>query len=304
MRKKGKPKASRATPPELSTVAVATRALTKAATGEPGARARRSAVQLAGASAARAALGGHPPVEAVMLALFGGLGVLLGFSLDAAIDARKERGRAFVDGLREAYARDDADADAIDEVLQERARDPVVAEAIFEAVKRFFDAPSAEAAPALGRLLGEYIRDKREADHVFRGVARLLADLSTSEIRTLRAFATAARTHPGRAHATQATHVHVGLARDRRDEATVLVGGPSQPDSSIPETSALVEFGPHQSTSRVVCALRSNLIADDGFSVTVSTKDAEPDAPSFGQEWHIEVIVPLDAVDTLARILM
>lgn len=229
-----------------------------------------------------------------MLALFGGLGVLLGFSLDAAIDARKERGRAFVDGLREAYARDDADADAIDEVLQERARDPVVAEAIFEAVKRFFDAPSAEAAPTLGRLLGEYIRDKREADHVFRGVARLLADLSTDEIRTLRALAQAVQTWPWE---TTATHVHIATSAGAADEVWLYPGNAAVIDRregrELDDQRRVLDR--HTHARLVALALRARGLGDESHTFPVA------DGP--GHVWTVEAIVGRPTLDTIARIL-
>lgn len=76
----------------------------------------------------------------------------------------------------------------IEAALQESAD---ARETVWTAAKELIDAVDLEAVEVIGSITAEYLRDKRQVDVFFRGSVRMLADLSSVELRALRVLVTA-----------------------------------------------------------------------------------------------------------------
>lgn len=62
-------------------------------------------------------------------------------------------------------------------------------EAVWTAAKELIDAITLEAVEVIGSITAEYLREQRAVDIFFRGAVRMLADLSSAELRELRVLA-------------------------------------------------------------------------------------------------------------------
>lgn len=71
-------------------------------------------------------------------------------------------------------------------IIEAHSDEPFVRETILESVRRMLESVSDEAVEVLGSITADYIGSNRAPDPFFRGVARLVADLESSEISDLR----------------------------------------------------------------------------------------------------------------------
>ena len=83
------------------------------------------------------------------------------------------------------YAGQDADAATAVADLDEHAHEDWAKPLIFETLRRLNDALDDAVLPAMGRLLRAYISEGQPIDNVYRGLARVLADVSGEEFVSL-----------------------------------------------------------------------------------------------------------------------
>jgi hypothetical protein len=142
----------------------------------------------AGAAATVAGLGvGLAAGPAAGLAAAGAVGGgLAGMATTWLARRRERRWAAWV----HAYfnAADDVDPALVEAELHAKGQDPLIQDVVLEGARALDEALADVTVPALARLTREYVSGGKPADAFFRGVRRVLADLSVAEFETLRGF--------------------------------------------------------------------------------------------------------------------
>lgn len=123
---------------------------------------------------------------AILATLFGTLGTVFTIGIDAAVAARADAARRFLDEVTRRYRQAGVTESEVKGLLEAHAERPATREAIFEAARRLMDAAAPEVAVPMGTLFAEYTADERPPDAFYRGVMRCLADLSSEEYATFR----------------------------------------------------------------------------------------------------------------------
>jgi hypothetical protein len=140
-------------------------------------------IAAAGAAAVEAATvgAGAAPLVIAFLAMFpGAVQLVVAHAANAQRNRAGRLWRAFV----HAFGADSTPAEAAG-YLEAHAAEPHVYESVTAAVRAMLDAFADEAVPALGAIAAVYTREKTRPDGFFRGFARLVTDLSSSEYRQL-----------------------------------------------------------------------------------------------------------------------
>lgn len=139
----------------------------------------------AGATAAiAAATATAAPASAAVWAT---IPTVLGGICDVAMNWKRLEAQKFWDDLRANIATDaGVTPEEAEAHIQLRAEDPRFRDAILRSVRALMDAVDGAATVPLARLVAEYERDGAMADALFRGVARLLSELSRTELKELR----------------------------------------------------------------------------------------------------------------------
>lgn len=154
----------------------------------PGATALRGTVETierAGAAALAASMTAADPRDALARAAVAGSAVTLLSTAKALwsdwMDARQEQ---WLRHLIEKVSPDDLK----DIVENQIKHDPRKKSAILESLRALSQALDDAVIPALAALTAEYIRDDKAADGFFRGITRLLSDISAEELDSLRSL--------------------------------------------------------------------------------------------------------------------
>lgn len=74
------------------------------------------------------------------------------------------------------------------ESVEERLNDPDAMGVVVESLRNLVDALDPVVVPALGALVGDYLRAKKPADWFLRGASRMLAEMNAAEFRALQAW--------------------------------------------------------------------------------------------------------------------
>lgn len=121
---------------------------------------------------------------ALLVALFPQ--VIAAFS-EVAMRRMRKRADLFYRSIVDRWARDANITEAeVAGLLEAHKEDPNIADAVWRAVRELMEAPSDDAAIPLGVIAADYARSGRAADSFFRGVVRLLSELSSLEMSELR----------------------------------------------------------------------------------------------------------------------
>ncbi|HLM74024.1 MAG TPA: hypothetical protein VK459_15065 [Polyangiaceae bacterium] len=118
-------------------------------------------------------------------------GALAGASLDKALDAlgglvfayRKERRRLWLDRALRTKA-----GEQLQDAIRGELPDPRLVANIAESITAVDQAIADSAVPALAELLGQYQGPPPQPDWYFRGMNRVLRDVSEEEVHSLRAL--------------------------------------------------------------------------------------------------------------------
>jgi hypothetical protein len=135
---------------------------------------------------------GQTPTFGAALAGAGAVGnALFGEAGRAYLEALPRRRKIFY----EAYLQGRSVDPELDEAkLHAESSDPIVQQLVIEAARLIGEALVDAVVPAMARLTRAYAAERRPADAFFRGMRRVLTDLSEQEFRDLRALLEAA--HP------------------------------------------------------------------------------------------------------------
>lgn len=104
-----------------------------------------------------------------------------------AANAQSKRARRLWEQYVKSFGGDATPEEAAGYV-EAHASEPHVYESVTAAVRAMLDAVSEEVVPVLGALAATYSRDKVRPDAFFRGLARLVAELSAAEYHQLRSI--------------------------------------------------------------------------------------------------------------------
>lgn len=150
-------------------------------------------VAVGGAAATLATTTAVPAVAVIAgAALANGAGSILALFQDVAANRRRAR----VTRWAEAMFSSPEEASAFEQDYKLRAENPDFQQLIVEGLRAIDDAIDEAVVPALGRLMGEFLTSKPDA--FFRGVRRLLSDLTSGELFELEQLLQALR-HPATA---------------------------------------------------------------------------------------------------------
>lgn len=140
-----------------------------------------------GAAAAAAATYASPAGAAVAAGLAALVPLTLGLIHDFAWNHKRREAAAWWHAFLQLTADEsNTTPEAVEEHLQQLADKPHVREPIFRALKALLDSVDGAAVLPLARLTAEYYGDARTPDSLFRGAARLVAELGASELSELR----------------------------------------------------------------------------------------------------------------------
>jgi hypothetical protein len=135
-----------------------------------------------GAEAAAAVMTGAEIVPAVAVPLAGKFTELIANLLHSR---SRRRMNAFAIGYLEGAS--GVDQELVEAQLHARSEDPAVQELVLESARALAEALADSVVPVMARLTRLYITNERPADGFFRGVRRLLTDLTEPEFRDFRA---------------------------------------------------------------------------------------------------------------------
>ncbi len=145
-----------------------------------------SATAIAGGAGAALAAGASPLVAGLLGAGAGTAGPLLAMVGGWLQEKRERRLSGF---LGEYYrAGPAADPDAVEAELHARSEDPLIQELVIEGLRAVDEVLADAVVPVLARLTREYVSNARGADWFFRGVRRVLSDLTNEEFEALRSI--------------------------------------------------------------------------------------------------------------------
>ena len=144
-----------------------------------------NAVIVASTSAGVAALssGASPGAAALLAAVVPGASLVVRWTNERMARRFKRFLDAFLEGDQVALSPEDVEAK-----LGEAGADPRAREAILEALRAASDALADVVVSPLARLVRTYALEKRGPDVFFRGMRRVLTDLSEDEFEALREF--------------------------------------------------------------------------------------------------------------------
>ena len=83
---------------------------------------------------------------------------------------------------------DDLAAERLGRTLEEQADEPWVKRVVIESIRRVDESLDDAIIPSLGRLAREYLNEHLPPDGFFRGLSRMLSDLSGEEFRALQSL--------------------------------------------------------------------------------------------------------------------
>jgi hypothetical protein len=126
--------------------------------------------------------------EAAAASLHSAIGKLFQAAFDRRDQLEAANWAAFIDALLAGQK----DPRVVSELLAHAAENPVVQDLLAEAARLISDCLAPSVVPPIGKLVGEYSRESRKADGFFRGMRRLLTDLTEEEFRELRTILGAA----------------------------------------------------------------------------------------------------------------
>jgi hypothetical protein len=140
----------------------------------------------------------------------------------------------------------------ITKLINERAADPALQGVVLDHVRHLLDAVDDCVVPALGTLAAQYLCKGRPVDDYFRGLSRVLCDLSFREFRGLQSLAN------GLANLGWSTPIRVYLA-PRQEDMSVIVRPASGPgsDDEPPVVQRVV------SARRLIYLLKIQGLAED-----------------------------------------
>jgi hypothetical protein len=107
---------------------------------------------------------------------------LVGGAFNFLLTLTARRWHLWYDAYLDGKAQDPA---LVEAQLHAEAEDPVVQELVVENARALAEALTDSVVPVLARLTREYRAAKRRPDAFFRGMRRMLSDLSEDEFRTL-----------------------------------------------------------------------------------------------------------------------
>lgn len=136
-----------------------------------------------GAGAASSAVAGSGALLAGFFALFP---AAVGLMIWAGFEWRKSRATSWWQSVCESGWETPEEVQGILEANQEHAW---ARETVLESVRRLLEAVDDAAAAPLGSLAAEYVKSRTAPDWFFRGLARMLAELSRAELQELSALA-------------------------------------------------------------------------------------------------------------------
>jgi hypothetical protein len=128
------------------------------------------------------AVGTGPATALVLASLAPATSLLIKWS----DERRAKRLKPFLETFLEGIA--DVSPEEAEAKLREAGEDPRARESILEALRAVGDSLAAVVVPPLGRLVRTYAREKRGPDVFFRGMRRVLTDLSEDEFEAFRDF--------------------------------------------------------------------------------------------------------------------
>lgn len=138
-------------------------------------------------AAAAAAAAGLSPPDHLGAAIVAGSAVGLVAILGTASTWLRDRSTRRWTANYAAYlhASPNVDPGVVEAELHAKSDDPHVLELVLENARMIAEALTDSAVPVLGRLTREYVSNDRHADAFFRGMRRLLTDLSEDEFKAL-----------------------------------------------------------------------------------------------------------------------
>lgn len=145
-----------------------------------------SATAVAAATGGALATGAAPLVAGLLGAGAGATGPLLAMVGGWLQEKRERRMSAFLDEYYRAGP--SADPEAVEAELHARSDDAIVQELVIEGVRAVDEVLADAVVPILARLTRQYVSQGRGADAFFRGVRRVLNDLSNDEFGALRSI--------------------------------------------------------------------------------------------------------------------
>jgi len=178
------------------------------------------------------------PFPAIVSAGLAAVGAASAGPVPAALAAAGDAGPAivelFVSGWRgrrrrevsewwDAVVMDNGSEQGAAAQIAARVEDPVAQEVIVGALRALLDRVAPVVVPALGMLTREYLREGKEPDAFFRGMARVLGDLTAAEYEVLRNMAVRMRRH----HMTRRLSFHVVSLPGMLEGVQLAVDGPS-----------------------------------------------------------------------------
>jgi hypothetical protein len=156
----------------------------------------------------------------------------------------------------------------IEGILEANKDKPWARETVLESVRRLLESVCDEAAPALGALTAEYLREAREPDAFFRGAARALADFDKNELLDLRellkdlAGLDAATMTVEEIHVSGVPQLHVSFATPEVSDDVVV---DDQVAKEVSEVEPKAQFTSPASFLRVAHVLKVNGLARDNL---------------------------------------
>jgi hypothetical protein len=132
-------------------------------------------------TAANAAAGATTTALAVFWAMFP---AAVAMCIWAGFEWRKARAQRWWARLVECSC--GQTAEELQGLIEANREQPWVRETILDSVRRLLEVSCDETVDVLGSLTAEYLRNKRPPDPFFRGIARVLSDLSAEELADLR----------------------------------------------------------------------------------------------------------------------
>lgn len=173
----------------------------------------------------------------------------------------------------------------VEELIGERDD---AADVIWRAVKGLLDAPSDRVALCLGVLAAEYLKDEKPADGFFRGVVRLLSDLSSREIDDLAAV------------------LRLILTTTKRDTIAMMLGDRKEDGEKLPHLTWRISPDAMEDYGTMGHAV-SELRPEDGprllYQLKINGLARDSTAAGFFDQTVIDAVMDRAVAERLARLL-
>jgi len=180
-------------------------------------------------------------------------GLVVGVAVRSGVAAWNRRGERWWQGFLEAFG--PASQEERERSLREGLKSENARQAVFVSVRSLLDALDDGVAEPLGRLAAEYYAQGKAADWFFRGLTRVLADLSATEYHAMRMMLTQFMEHAPRDRKLIEVH--------QTDQGFTIEKYLEEPNGEIRRDDPIVLSSSISAATRFFTLLKQNALGRD-----------------------------------------